>query len=88
MKGMLHNVKMLFFVRAEGANSSLLRVSAFPGGRGVGGTGLTPTTTATRGTGFLCRRPLVVTGSSPGGRMSCRKDSVTSLNSQERPVNV
>jgi hypothetical protein len=34
------------------------------------------------GTGFLCRRPLVVTGSGPGGRMSCQKNSMTSLNSQ------
>ena len=88
MTHFLHNVKQLLVARSSKSHSSLLRVSALPGGRGVGGTGLTPTTTATRGTGFLCRRPLVVTGSFPGGRLSCRKDSVTSLNSQERAVNV
>jgi len=54
----LHNVKVRFFARSEQSKSSPLRGSAFPGGHGVPETGLTRTTTATRGTGFLRIPPL------------------------------
>jgi len=49
---------------------------------------VTQTTSRTQGTGFLFTCPLVVTSGSTQATMAARRNSMTSLNSQGRVVNV
>jgi len=87
MIGFPHNLKLLFFVRCERANSSPLRVAKFRAYLRSLLTGVIRPTSPIGGSRFLFNRPSGVTTRRPQATIKTKRNSLTPLDSQERPVN-
>jgi hypothetical protein len=88
MTSFFHTENRSFFVRFSVPNSSPLRCTVLQSPRRDITIRVTQTTSGIRGTAFPCNSPSVVTTSRPQATMSNTENSVMSLNSQGRVVNV
>jgi hypothetical protein len=88
MTSFFHTENRSFFACFSVPNSSPLRRTVLQSSRRDITIRVTQTTSVTGGTASPCNFPLVVTTSGPQATMSNRQNSVTSLNSQGRVVNV